>query len=300
MDDTVITVGGKKIGAEDDLVVSEIAARRPGDVIEFEIERGGVLRKIPVTLGLMPPDLGLGRHMAAAEAGNSYSMVVVGGGYFDGRPGLKKDVDEGLRWFRRATETGDPRAWLYLGMHYRDGDDLAKDEAEAIRCFEQALLAAEKRPFKGLIADACIELFKLEYDRESNSRRLLDLLQRAADDGSLDALWRLGAMHTSEQKIPKDYEKAVEYFHAAAKEDYAMAEASLGVLIFEGLGVEKNVERALGWLESGARHGDSEAMFYLGERYETGDSVPKSLTRATEWYRKAADLGHERAKKKLE
>ena len=57
--------------------------------------------------------------------------------YFDGL-GLPKDETEGVKWWRKAAEQGDPKAQYNLGVSYENGQGVPKDKAEAAKWHRKA------------------------------------------------------------------------------------------------------------------------------------------------------------------
>ena len=65
-------------------------------------------------------------------------------------------------------------------------------------------------------------------------------------------------------------------------------------------GLPKDEQRAVEWYRKAAERGQSIAQYNLGRMYETGlGGLPKSPEKAMEWYRKAAAQGHTAAKAAL-
>jgi TPR repeat protein len=62
-----------------------------------------------------------------------------------------------------------------------------------------------------------------------------------------------------------------------------------------GQGVDQSYERAVEYYEAAARQGLASAQFNLGSRYALGQGVEKSFEKAREWWIKSAEQGHEGA-----
>lgn len=303
-DDTILTIAGKDIRNNGDLL-NAVEEHSPGETINFEIERDGQRRTVPVTLEAIPPDGGNGRILAAAEAGESWAMMDIGVRYANMRGNIsyfERNDAEAVRWFRRAIEAGYAAGPLFLAHMYRSGKGVEKDEAQAARLYEQARTGTGEGVHKGLFSSATINLGILYLNSLSvppDPTKAAQLFREAADDGSLAAMHRLGILHENGQGVTKDLTKAMEFYHAAAQQDYAPAEYAIGLMAYEGRGVQRDYETARGWFESAAKHGDADAMYALGYIYEYGQGVAADRTRAVEWYRKAADKGNAKAKNRI-
>ena len=81
---------------------------------------------------------------------------------------------------------------------------------------------------------------------------------------------------------------------------YAGAQCSLGFLYANGQGVDQSYERAVEYFEAAARQGYANAQFNLAVLYYNGDGVEESNETAREWWMKAAEEGDEGAIKGLQ
>lgn len=66
---------------------------------------------------------------------------------------------------------------------------------------------------------------------------------------------------------------------------------NLGVMYYNGEGVDLNYKEAVRWARQAAEAGQAQAMANLGVMYENGHGVLKDYVKAVEWYRKAAEMG---------
>ncbi|MBU6320508.1 MAG: sel1 repeat family protein [Alphaproteobacteria bacterium] len=89
------------------------------------------------------------------------------------------------------------------------------------------------------------------------------------------------------------------FFEKAARSGHVEAQYYLGMMYFEGDGVEKNSENALKWLRQSARKKNADAENLLGVMYFSGDGVTEDPTEAARWFRLAADHGQVTAHENL-
>lgn len=102
--------------------------------------------------------------------------------------------------------------------------------------------------------------------------------------------YEVGAIYNDgKENVPRNYEKAAEWWSKAAKQGHEDAQWRLGFLYYFGDGVPKNYERAVEWWLKAAEQGSTAAQIYLGDAYENGKGVPQSYEKAIEWYRRAGD-----------
>jgi TPR repeat protein len=88
-----------------------------------------------------------------------------------------------------------------------------------------------------------------------------------------------------------DYAGAMYWFKKAAEQGDAIAQATIGVLYSNGLGVEQNSALAAEWYEKAVAQGIPEAQDALANLYIDGDGVEKNLVRGAELFRLAAEQG---------
>lgn len=89
----------------------------------------------------------------------------------------------------------------------------------------------------------------------------------------------------------KDYSKAREYFSKAADANFALAQANLGSLYLNGLGVRQDYEAAEKWDRLAAEQGLAPAQSDLGVSYLQGRGVSKDYAEAARWLRAATLQG---------
>jgi TPR repeat protein len=94
--------------------------------------------------------------------------------------------------------------------------------------------------------------------------------------------------------------RGAEAIARAAEGGYAPAQARLGELHLEGLGVSRNITEAMRWFRRSAAQGDPEGYYGMGLMYERGLTVPQDAETAEAWYRRAAAKGSQRAGARLQ
>lgn len=122
-----------------------------------------------------------------------------------------------------------------------------------------------------------------------------------AEEGNVIALklmgdYYFGALGGETQ----DYAKAMEYYTQAAELEYAPAQAQLGLMYQDGLGVDVNYEQAMEWNNRAAMQGNAQGQAQIGYLYHMGLGVTQNLDEAGRWYSRAADQGDTWAAAKLQ
>jgi len=177
-------------------------------------------------------------------------------------------------------------------------------------------IAAKSAPIQSQISES-------EFDESD-----IPALFRAAEQGNATAQQKLGKAYRDGKYIPKDLQKAIEWFTKSALQGYAPAQNSLGWHYQYAQGIDKNVEVAFDWyqkayaggfeaaliniancyekgegtnkdelkafslMEPLAVKGNSIAQYNLGRMYLNGIAVIKNPTKGADWYEKSAIQGY--------
>ena len=77
-------------------------------------------------------------YQKAAYAGSALGQYYLGILYFEGWNGEKPDKKRGLAWLYKAANSCEPWAMFYIGNCYRRGDGVEENLNEAIRWYKKA------------------------------------------------------------------------------------------------------------------------------------------------------------------
>lgn len=114
--------------------------------------------------------------------------------------------------------------------------------------------------------------------------------RRAAEAGNVDAMNMIGFLYTEGRGVPRDYEKARQWYEKAAMGGNVNAMVDLGVLYDSGKGGRLDHVLARQWYEKAASSGSAVAMHNLAYLYENGIGVGQDHVQARQWYEKCAAL----------
>ena len=92
----------------------------------------------------------------------------------------------------------------------------------------------------------------------------------------------------------KDFKAILEIVPPLAEQGDANAQALLGRMYEEGLGVKQDNVKAVKWYSRAAEQGIAEAQFNLGVMYYNGRGVQVNKSLAKEWLGKACDNGEQK------
>ncbi len=117
-----------------------------------------------------------------------------------------------------------------------------------------------------------------------------------ADEGDVEAQFRLGSRYEKGEGVPRDVMKAIGWYQRAADNGSVKAQINLGGIYMEGAaGVRRNYAEAKRWYLMAAEHGSAFAQFNLGLLYEQGWGASKDEAQALQYYLLAAKQGDDQA-----
>ena len=115
-------------------------------------------------------------------------------------------------------------------------------------------------------------------------RKVLNLIIRANQEDK-EALNDLGHLYFTGLHVKKDYQKALEYYQRAAKQNYPNAQFNLGLMYANGFGVPQNMTLSIKWYTKAALQNYAPAQFNLACIYQ---NASPTLPQAIYWYQQAA------------
>lgn len=202
----------------------------------------------------------------AAARGNALAQNGLGTCYATGTGGVEQDPSEAVKWYRKAAEQGFSKAQNNLGRCYLLGEGVPKNPTLASEWFSRAA--------KGFRKDA--------------------------ERGDAAAQYNLGVFYAiGEGGMEKNSAEAAKWYHKAAEQGHAEAQFRFGVCCARGEGISADSAEAAKWLLKAAEQGNAEAQFCIGTCFNDGMGVARNPSEAVRWFRKAADQGHEAAQAEL-
>ncbi len=192
---------------------------------------------------------------------------------------------------RTAAENGDAEAQYQLGLMYRQGLGVPKNDAQAASWHH---LAAEQGH-----AGARLQLDVLYHtgpdNLEASDFEALMLYRQAAEQGDAAAQSSLGWMYYQGRCVQQNYTKAAVWFHHAAEQGSVSGQYGLGVISLNGEGVAPDGAEAVAWFQRAAEQGDIWAQLRLSDMYKNGRGIPQDHTLAHMWFVIASTNDNSRA-----
>ncbi len=109
-------------------------------------------------------------------------------------------------------------------------------------------------------------------------------LKWLADKGDVQAQAMVGFMYANGLGVSRDYAQALEWTRRAADQGDAKAQHNLGVMYENGTGVQQDFTKAASLYEKAAAKGDVSATSNLGLLYIQGRGVKKDLAKGVRLY----------------
>jgi TPR repeat protein len=186
---------------------------------------------------------------AKAEKGDAKGQFDLGNCYEEGR-GVAKDVEEAVKWYRRAAEQNYAGAQYYLGVCYDAGAGVAKDEVEAVKWYRKAAEQnyADAQCILGVCYANGVSVAKDEVEAAKWYRK-------AAEQNYAGAQCELGICYADGAGVAKDEVEAVKWYRKAAEQNYAPAQFGLGLCYEYGHGVTKDEVGGYKWFLLAAEQG---------------------------------------------
>jgi TPR repeat protein len=168
---------------------------------------------------------------------------------------LEGEGKKAVACYRRGLEVNPNHVWLQfeLGLAYKNGWGVAKDDAEAVRWSR----AAAEEGHAGAQSDLG---WMYEHGRgvPRDDVEAVRWFREAAEQGDASAQYSLGKMYDYGRGVTKDHIQAAVWYEKAAEQGHLVAQEAIGSLYKDGRGVpQSDVQAAVWWRKA---HNAVEAM----------------------------------------
>jgi hypothetical protein len=216
------------------------------------------------------------------------AMTLIGEIYRDGAAVARSD-QEASRWYRLASNLGDPQAAYELGAMLIQGENgVAKDPAAAKAQFERA--AAKNHP--GALYNLGVMALQGLDGKTPDYNQAAQYFLRAANAGDDDAAYSYGVMLRDGKGAPQNIVEAGHWLKRAADDGIIAGQVEYAIMLFNGEGVKKDEAEAAKILLTAAARGNPIAQNRVAHLYASGEALPHDLAKAAAWnsFAKAAGL----------
>lgn len=244
----------------------------------------------------------------AANNGYDWAQARLGEMYLAGKY-VRKDEYTALKWFQKAAkQNGECVKYVYYNIGfmyslYSDNVNIDPNLDSVIYWYRKSAALDFEDAINGL------KYYEKNYDNESwrlgnyyERKQRYDLAlywyKKSADAGYAISMNEIGGYYYYGYGVAIDYDKAFEWYSAAAKLDIRDAQLMVGYMYAVGQGsVKKDQKLAMYWYRKAAlnRNPSTAAMRNIAVKYYNGYYEGKKLIQsysdAFEWYHRAARRG---------
>ncbi|WP_228068189.1 MULTISPECIES: tetratricopeptide repeat protein [unclassified Neisseria] len=220
----------------------------------------------------------------AAAQGDTDAQAVLAEAYLTGRL-VARDHQKARKHASAAARRNHPKALRLLGDIFRYGLGVGADADIARRQYRRAAELGDMAAHQKLLADTALTH---QEDYEETKQAAL-MFQKADLDYQAAFACHYGLGRG------QDYFLARKLYLQAAELHHRKAQTNLGMMYYNGQGVNADAGQAAYWFEQAANQGDPVAQYNLACLYYHGTGAPQSTAAACAWLQQAIDSGHEHA-----
>lgn len=194
-----------------------------------------------------------------------------------------KDYRNALTWYLKAEELGDNRVdnWFYIGVMLAKGLGTEKNIPDAIKWYTKAGERGSAEAQNNL----AIIYQNGEVGMEPNLTEAVKWYTKSAAQGNIAAQTNLGNLYFSGEGVPKDLNKAIEFFQNPADKGNLNAEYYIGVCY-----ATTSPPQAIYWLEkviNNTSQTETRRLSALNMYAEISglSDIPATFSGAMNWYR---------------
>ncbi len=244
------------------------ADRKPPDIAFGAYQRGNFLVALKMA-----------EHRIDENSKDAAAMTLIGEIYHDGAAVGKSDL-EASRWFRLASNLGDPQAAYELGVLLLEGaNGVPKDRAAAIEQFERA--AGKRHP--GALYNLGVMALDSTNGKKPDFTVAAQYFLKAANAGDDNGAYSYGVMLREGKGAPQDVAEGARWLKRAADGGIVAGQVEYAIMRFNGEGVPKDEAEAIKILKIAAAKGNPIAQNRIAHLYVEGRGVERDLARAAAW-----------------
>lgn len=263
----------------------------------------------------------------AARAGDQKALEAFEVILFE--PFIEKDYNKALDKLRKGADLGLAKSNYYLGQMYHKGLGTERDDSQAMDYFKRAATLGHKGAQKAIVQlllqgqDSVVDKSKARQLLDEQAARSLEatlaiaewffygvgfdkdyalarhFYQKAAEQGSGNAINHLGEMYRYGWGVEVDYDQAKRWYLKGVKSNYILSAHNIAEMYYLGEGVEKNYLVAFDWFQKSAAKNVSHSRYFLGKMYQQGLGVSQDITLANRLFYQAMDQKNQGAKFEL-
>jgi TPR repeat protein len=234
-------------------------------------------------------------YLKSIKNGNATAYARLGFLYERGL-GVRQDIGNAAKLYRQSADLGSPLGQSRLGRLYEIGLGVDKETAKALQLYRQSVSKYKHGRGYAMLG----QMYENGIEVEQDFRQATKWYEKAIQRGNPFGMSRMAWLYVKGKGVDRDYDKAWALSEHAARYNHPVGLSVMGYLYEKGYGVFKDNDKALELYFKGAEKKSKFAMFRLGIVYQKGIGVADDKDEAIKWYRRAADMGHEKSRKRLQ
>jgi TPR repeat protein len=203
--------------------------------------------------------------------------------------GVLRDDATAVMWFRKAVEAGYMPALRPLEMEYGDGRMGIEpyDWDNVVKWYEKAAKEGDR-----VMQRALAECYRTGRGVPQNLNTAIYWYQKAVDQREPIAELALAKLYRFGRGVPKNERMAFDLTQRSATRGYENAMVDLAQMYLDGTGTAPDIAKEYNWYEKAAVHGNQEAEVAVGRMYLYGKIVPRNVPLAVAWFHRAGHMGN--------
>jgi TPR repeat protein len=222
----------------------------------------------------------------ACEGGVAAACTTLGLLYRNGF-GIARDDREAVALFRKACDGGNMHGCSDLGLMHENGIGVGKDEQEAVELYSKACEGSEPLGCENLA-----NMYENGKGVGMDSRQAASFYRKACEGGLASGCTSLGLAYASGKGIAKDLSQAATLLRKACDGADAQGCFYIGNMYLAGMGLAKDAVQAATFIQKSCDAGYAAACDALGRFYQEGSALPKDDVRALALFKKSCDAGN--------
>jgi TPR repeat protein len=190
----------------------------------------------------------------AADRGSGNAAVRMTQLLVDGFAGATKNLDEGLKWAKRAVDLHQPDAAYIVSIHFREAGDFKS---------EREWLELGDRQGSGDCTNSIGIQYRFGHGVEQDFKQAAKAYQRAVDRGCRLAMCNLAWCYENGNGVDKDLGEAFRLQLRAAMAGEPEAMFHTGRMYLDGIGVRRDQQAGFTWLTKSADAGFENAKILV-------------------------------------
>ncbi|WP_061321210.1 tetratricopeptide repeat protein [Clostridium botulinum] len=128
------------------------------------------------------------------------------------------------------------------------------------------------------------------YCKEQNYKEAMYWYKKSAEKGNSTSMNNIGVMYYEGKGVEQDYQKAMYWYKKSSQEGNFTAMSNIGFMYYNGQGVTEDYKKAMYWYKKSYKEGNFGVMRDIGSMYYEGKGVIKDYKKAMQCYKKASQI----------